>query len=131
MKLKLKLMPIMNYRKALINQVFSIKEYKPFKQGVRGSNPRWSTKKRDGQQAVSFAAVLPVENPGHECEIAGCRFSGEAIAIKIKAFPRKARQKAGVRIPAGAPTQNRLKRGGFAMFCTFFRSFFRLRSCRI
>ena len=69
--------------------------------------------KRDGQQAVSFAAVLPVENPGHECEIAGCRFSGEAIAIKIKAFPRKARQKAGVRIPAGAPTQNRLKRGGF------------------
>ena len=103
----------MKAKKVLINQLLLTKEVRPFKQGVRGSNPRWSTKKRDGQQAVSFAAVLPVENPGHECEIAGCRFSGEAIAIKIKAFPRKARQKAGVRIPAGAPTQNRLKRGGF------------------
>ena len=35
---------MMKVKKALINQLLLTKEVRPFKQGVRGSNPRWSTK---------------------------------------------------------------------------------------
>ena len=34
---------MMKTKKALINQWLLAKEARPFKQGVRGSNPRWST----------------------------------------------------------------------------------------
>ena len=103
MKLKLKLMPTMNYRKALINQVFLIKEYKPFKQGVRGSNPRWSTKENRRSKRPSVFLPIFDENPGHDREIGGCRFRRRADSrFKSKPFARSA-LKAGVRIPAGAP----------------------------
>ena len=78
-------------------------EHLPFKQGVRGSNPRWSTKKTDGQKDRLFSFLIFDENPGHDREIGGCRFRRRADSrFKSKLFARSA-LKAGVRIPAGAP----------------------------
>ncbi|MDY5586928.1 MAG: hypothetical protein SPF50_02260, partial [Oscillospiraceae bacterium] len=78
---------MMKTKKALINQWLLTKEVRPFKQGVRGSNPRWSTKKTDGQKDRLFSFLIFAREPRTRSRRSAVAASGgEPIADSNQSF---------------------------------------------
>ena len=89
----------------------------PFSAGCPGFESPLEHQKRDGQTTVSFYAVVPVKNPGHEREIAGCRFGGEAIGIKNKSFSAQSAAKSRGSNPRWSTKNNSHAAGVGGVFC--------------
>ena len=90
----------MKTKKALINQWLLAKEARPFKQGVRGSNPRWSTKEeRRSKRPSFFFSDFCTRTPDTIAKSAVAASGGEPIANSNQSFSRAARQKPGFESP--------------------------------
>ena len=112
--------PFQNKRQAfvlvLLNSAFApvaqSAEHLPFKQGVRGSNPRWSTKR--AVIPFGMAALFcsrRIRTHGHQN---AKRFLSGADQTEL----RRTAATSGVRIPAGAPKQS-LRLLAWALFSCF------------